>query len=89
MKADHFVETKSQNRAPPPLLFIPLTSPPPPKITQRENNIVCIYNYVNMSNRVSIVKTDFGWSEEWLQEVIIVQKALLYIYKMEKTPKKY
>ena len=33
-----------------------------------------------MSNRVSIVKTDFGWSEEWLQEVIIVQKASLYIY---------
>ena len=29
MKADHFVETKSQNRAPPPLLFIPLTPPPP------------------------------------------------------------
>ena len=27
MKADHFVETKSQNGAPPPLLFIPLTSP--------------------------------------------------------------
>ena len=50
-----------------------------PQITQRENNIVCIYNYVNMSNRVSIVKTDFGWSEEWLQEVIIVQKASLYI----------
>ena len=77
MTADHFVETKSQNRAPPPLLFIPLTFPPP-QITQRENNIVCIYNYVNMSNRVSIVKTDFGWSEEWLQEVIIVQKASLY-----------
>ena len=75
MKADHFVEAKSQNRAPPPLLFIPLTFP---KKTQRENNIVWIYNYVNMSNRVSIVKTDFGWSEEWLQEVIIVQKASLY-----------
>ena len=66
MKADHFVEAKSQNRAPPPLLFIPLTFP---QITQRENNIVWIYNYV---------KTDFGWSEEWLQEVIIVQKASLY-----------
>ena len=55
MKADHFVETKSQYRAPPPLPFIPLTPP-------LENNIVCIYDYVNMSNRVSIVKTDFGWS---------------------------
>ena len=79
MKADHFVETKSQIRAPPPVLFIPLTSPPPPPlITQRENNnIVCIYNYVNMSNKMSIVKTDFGWSEEWLQEVIIVQKAFI------------
>ena len=33
-----------------------------------------------MSDRVSIVKTDFGWSEEWLQEVIIVQKASLYIF---------
>ena len=74
MKADHFVEAKSQNRAPPPLLFIPLTFPPN---NARENNIVHIYNYVNMSNRVSIVKTDFGWSEEWLQEVI-VQKASLY-----------
>ena len=61
MKADLFLETKSQNRAPPPLLFIPLTFP---QITQRESNIVCIYNYVNMSKRVSIVKTDFGWSEE-------------------------
>ena len=49
---------------------------------------MCIYNYVNMSNRVSIVKTDFGWSEEWLQEVIIVQKASLYIYKIEKKFKK-
>ena len=39
---------------------------------------------------MSIVKTDFGWSEEWLQEVIIVQKASLYIYKkMEKILKKY
>ena len=28
---------------------------------------------------MSIVKADFGWSEEWLQEVIIVQKASLYI----------
>ena len=81
MKADHFVETKSQNRVPPPLLFIPLTPPPPKKkITQRENTIVCIYNYVQTrAKRVSIVKTDFGWSEEWLQEVIIVQKASLYI----------
>ena len=26
---------------------------------------------------MSIVKTDFGWREEWLQEVIIVQKASL------------
>ena len=62
MKADHFVETKSQNRAPSPLLFIPLTSPQ----RQRENNIVCrpIYNYVNMSNRVSVVKTDFRFCTE-------------------------
>ena len=37
---------------------------------------------------MSIVKTDFGWSEEWLQEVIIVQKASLYIYKIEKILKK-
>ena len=39
---------------------------------------------------MSIVKTDFGWSEEWLQKVIIVQKASLYIYiyKIEKTFKK-
>ena len=50
--------------------------------------ILQVYTYVNMSNRVSIVKTDFGWSEEWLQEVIIVQKASLYIYKIEKTLKK-
>ena len=28
----------------------------------KPNNIVCIYNYVNMSNKVSIVKTDF-WME--------------------------
>ena len=77
MKADHFVETKSQNRAPPPLLFIPLTFPPN---NAKGKIILCLYiHYVIMSNRVSIVKTDFGWSEEWLQEVIIVQKALLYI----------
>ena len=44
MKADHFVERKSQNRAPP---SPPIYSPDfPPQITQRENNIVFIYNYV-------------------------------------------
>ena len=58
-KDDHFVETKSQNRD--PLLLILLTFPP---LTQREKNIVCIYNYVNMSNSsskvlVSVVKTDY------------------------------
>ena len=37
---------------------------------------------------MSIVKTDFGWSEEWLQEVIIVQKASLYKLKIEKKIKK-
>ena len=47
-------------------------------------------NIANLTglNRVSIVKTDFGWSEEWLQEVIIVQKASLYIYKNRENIKK-
>ena len=70
-KAGHFVETKSQNRAPPSYLFPCLS----PQIMQREQNIVCIYNYVNMSSRVSIVTTDYSdcmsFENIWMERGVV------------------